>query len=191
MRCWAGPAPPRVAPGLRAGRGLKRRRRGLQQAVGQVAPGLRAGRGLKLDLVLLARLATGSCARPSGRARIETPCPRSAGRTGPSCARPSGRARIETFRRRDILPPNASVAPGLRAGRGLKRVETGDADRQVVVAPGLRAGRGLKQARDAVRVQARQSCARPSGRARIETTWRPPGGCCTTWLRPAFGPGED
>ncbi len=38
---------PDVAPGLRAGRGLKRATSDLEEAAVEVAPGLRAGRGLK------------------------------------------------------------------------------------------------------------------------------------------------
>ena len=38
----------------------------------------------------------------------------------------------------------AGVAPGLRAGRGLKHAGLKHEDPSITVAPGLRAGRGLK-----------------------------------------------
>ena len=64
------------------------------------------------------------------------------------------------------------VAPGLRVGRGLKR---GQERRWAVprrVAPGLRVGRGLKQAPCQLDIKAQPCGARPSGRARIETSSR-------------------
>ena len=134
-----------------------------------VAPGLRAGRGLKQVGIIKLPDRLERSARPSGRARIETR-PRAA--TRPGCAvapglragrglkrlgaprgllgltgsaRPSGRARIETCSGSRAWPAVRRVAPGLRAGRGLKR----DARR-----------------RDSA---GRDRSARPSGRARIET----------------------
>ncbi len=61
----------------------------------------------------------------------------------------------------------ASVAPGLRVGRGLEREEA------------RRVEDGLRR------------CARPSGRARIGTSTRAWRGRASQLLRPAFGSGED
>ena len=162
-----------VAPGLTAGRGLKQLlprpapvapdqrsarpygRARIETRAGasrcgtcRVAPGLTAGRGLKRGPD--ARRDAGRIrrsARPYGRARIET-CsrlPRPTCTSGCS-ARPYGRARIETSGScRWSIPTPSAVAPGLTAGRGLKRAHRRRRRaRSAGVAPGLTAGRGLK-----------------------------------------------
>ena len=59
-------------------------------------------------------------------------------------SRPSGWERIET-RKGVARRYDSMVAPGLRAGRGLKRLRPSILVWWIGVAPGLRAGRGLKQ----------------------------------------------
>ena len=185
------------APGLRAGRGLKRNvTRNVPDDLERGAPGLRAGRGLKLRGPLQRSPLRLGSARPSGRARIET---RGCGgwwRPGRvRSARPSGWARIETSSVTRNPRPNTCGAPGLRAGRGLKhqvaavyrlhrcgapglRAGRGlkhvprriDAHGLLRGAPGLRAGRGLKRLYPVEPAPAPdRGSARPSGWARIET----------------------
>ncbi len=68
----------------------------------RVAPGLRVGRGLERQVPPLGGPGRGGCARPSGRARIGTPpTTTSSIRTG-SCARPSGRARVVIWLLHDV-----------------------------------------------------------------------------------------
>ena len=134
-----------AAPGLRAGRGLKPVEMVLGLVAGAAAPGLRAGRGLKLQQGHHQQGQDRGSARPSGRARIETRSTSASWKPRQGSARPSGRARIETHAFR-WPPGRTGAAPGLRAGRGLKRVSRRQA------AMGVGAG-----------------SARPSGRARIET----------------------
>src|SRR5487761_2524212 len=84
-----------------------------------------------------------SGARPSGWARIETELQTAWSTATARGARPSGWARIET---RDTTGASGDglVAPGLRAGRGLKLALRAQLEQAQEVAPGLRAGRGLK-----------------------------------------------
>src|SRR5207302_896637 len=131
-------------PGLRAGRGLKHTPIIGSVVTNYVAPGLRAGRGLKQFGELLTELRDGRGARPSGRARIETWLGTRAPLRPPRGARPSGRARIETIPRFAEVSHTSGVAPGLRAGRGLKPLPARRHHGRARVAPGLRAGRGLK-----------------------------------------------
>ena len=133
-----------VAPGLTAGRGLKRHLQPVVLGGVNVAPGLTAGRGLKLlPRPALAPLGD-RCARPNRRARIETP----------NDFRPSFRY---------------PVAPGLTAGRGLKPERRLSGDSGNDVAPGLTAGRGLKLVGAIAFIPLWSGCARPNRRARIET----------------------
>ncbi len=133
----------RVAPGLRAGRGLKPVIASTVSAVPNVAPGLRAGRGLKPS-TWQQYPCPGCSSRPSGWERIETYRTWIWQSLCRSSSRPSGWERIETYRNR-LHKSRNRVAPGLRAGRGLKP-SVKIYERSVMnVAPGLRAGRGLKQ----------------------------------------------
>ncbi len=155
----------RVAPGLRVGRGLEHARQvEPRPAVGVVAPGLRVGRGLELrnrterTPVLWLRPAFGSGEDWNSMSASSSRLPR-------RCARPSGRARIGTALSWQIPCP-ASVAPGLRVGRGLEPL-----------------GDGLPRPRrngapEPPERRFRHRCARPSGRARIGTVprRRPPSG---------------
>ena len=121
------------------------------------------------------RGAGGGSARPYGRARIETrPSAASTTRRRRSSARPYGRARIETRSRDHPRVRPRFVAPGLTAGRGLKRlVEQPQHGVIVHVAPGLTAGRGLKlPAVFRLAEEQVSRSARPYGRARIETNSR-------------------
>lgn len=87
------------------------------------------------------------CARPSGRARIETRARLTKGHTLSGCTRLEGRVRIETS---STKPPN----------------------RRRDVAPGLRAGCGLKPRRRRAAQLDAQRCTRLEGRVRIETAHR-------------------
>ncbi len=67
-------------------------------------------------------------------------------------------------------PGKVQVAPGLRAGRGLKHLGAYKLLSEVQVAPGLRAGRGLKQSCFDGKVRRFKGSSRPSGWERIETS---------------------
>ena len=158
------------------------------------APGLRVGRGLKHLLPREPQRREPGCARPSGRARIETrPAPRKRATASSGCARPSGRARIETSTSRWAPSRSTSAAPGLRVGRGLKRGagRAGDAGGQHA-APGLRVGRGLKHQRPGAHHAALADAA-PGLRVGRGLKQRERGRCerGPLALRPAFGSGED
>ena len=162
-------APERLAPGLRAGRGLKLVRPRDHEHGGRLAPGLRAGRGLKpVRARGRARRRRAARARPSGWARIET-CAmiaRTQGRAGLAPGLRAGRG-LKPDRRRQPLGDRL-LAPGLRAGRGLKRLLHADRPgADAALAPGLRAGRGLKRVLRVVKL------------------------VVVRYSRPAFGLGED
>ncbi len=59
-------------------------------------------------------------------------------------ARPQSRARIETKIFVSAIVVRSNVAPGLKAGRGLKHIYIYYFWSFSLVAPGLKAGRGLK-----------------------------------------------
>src|SRR5680860_1824364 len=87
-----------VAPCLRVGRGLKHGGMfSYDLPTDDVAPCLRVGGGLKPATSSAATAPPGgSCALPSGGARIETRSPGEVRSVGTGCALPSGGARIET-----------------------------------------------------------------------------------------------
>ena len=68
-----------------------------------------------------AKAIEGGSSRPYGWERIETVCPGPAFRLPGRSSRPYGWERIETPKP-GIVGPTCSVAPGLTAGRGLKRI---------------------------------------------------------------------
>jgi len=156
----------RASPGLKAGRGLKRGCRYRRTGAYRASPGLKAGRGLKRHRAANDGYLDHGIARPQGRAWIETRLMSVQLCALSSIARPQGRARIETSRR----PSNASrhlASPGLKAGRGLKRITAWGYETE------------------STRI------ARPQGRARIETRQYACGSAPTREHRPASRPGAD
>ncbi len=107
-----------VAPGPKAGRGLKREYTAINSKLDRVAPGPKAGRGLKHDIEPrpenLRPVAPGPKAGRGLKLGI-----RHAIQAAARSARPQSRARIETPAVRPFAACHR-VAPGPKAGRGLK-----------------------------------------------------------------------
>ncbi len=184
-------ASPRVAPGLRVGRGLEHVRQAVDRALFDVAPGLRVGRGLEPEALPLRRPLGLRCARPTGRARIGT-YGRASSRNGPARLRPAyGSGEDWNFVSIPMVSSLTRCArPTGRARIGTRSVTlTGPV--AFVVAPGLRVGRGLEPLHGRLQEPQGQGCARPSGRARIGTGVGCSGKVQVFALRPAFGSGED
>ncbi len=157
-----------VAPGLRVGRGLERRRNKRTSGTDMLRPAFGSGEDWNVLKAAYVRRLFAGCARPSGRARIGTPTntPRGGGHR---------------------------VAPGLRVGRGLELVVRPVASYQTRLRPAFGSGEDWNSfapvpscARSELRpafgsgedwnslsrnwTSEIASCARPSGRARIGTT---------------------